>query len=75
MANMMMQQFRNEIEAYLARTGMKPSTFGRRFVGDPNFVSRIRGGGEARLKTIEAVQTEMLAYPDGKPSPPASPAA
>ena len=63
----MMQQFRNEIEAYLKRTGTKPSTFGRSFVCDPGFVSRIRAGGEARPSTIEKVRAKMRDSPAGPP--------
>ena len=63
-----MQQFRNEIEAYLRRTGTKPSTFGRSFLCDPGFVSRIRAGGEARPSTIEKVRAKMRKHPSGPPA-------
>ncbi|WP_090113165.1 hypothetical protein [Limimaricola pyoseonensis] len=65
MVLMMMQQFRSEIEAYLRRTGTKPSTFGRCFVCDPGFVSRIRAGGEARPSTIEKIRDLMHNNPSG----------
>ncbi|TMV85531.1 hypothetical protein FGG78_20705 [Thioclava sp. BHET1] len=55
----MMQKFLSEIEEYLERTGMKPSTFGRLFLNDPSFVFRLRNNGECRASTIEAVRDKM----------------
>ncbi|MBL3554559.1 hypothetical protein JMM51_20640 [Rhodovulum sulfidophilum] len=59
MAAMMMAAFRNEIEAFLAESGMKPSTLGREVLNDPGFVARIRKGGECRPSTIDRVRREL----------------
>lgn len=45
-----------EIDAFLARTGMAESTFGRLAVNDGKFVARIRGGGGLTLATMERVR-------------------
>lgn len=47
--------FRHKIEAYLARTGMKPSVFGREAVGDGNFVFDVRAGRMPSLRMVERV--------------------
>ena len=57
----MMDSFKTEIEEYLERTGTKPSKFGRDFVNDPGFVSRLRKGGECRPSTIEKIREGMRA--------------
>ncbi len=47
-----------EIERYLRRTGVAPTTFGRRTVNDPRLVHDLRGGrvpGERMRRRIEAV--------------------
>jgi hypothetical protein len=36
------EQFLDAIEGYLARTGTKPSEFGRQAVGDPSLVLSLR---------------------------------
>jgi hypothetical protein len=46
-----------EIEAFLARTGMRPSTFGHYVVRDGKFVDRLRKGGTVNLDTAAAVRT------------------
>ncbi|RAP39661.1 hypothetical protein BYZ73_19265 [Rhodovulum viride] len=59
LGGMMMSAFRNEIEAFLAESGMKPSTLGREVLNDPGFVARIRKGGECRPSTIDKVRREI----------------
>lgn len=46
-----------EIDAFLARTGMAETTFGRLAVNDGKFVGRIRSGGGLTLATLERVRT------------------
>lgn len=58
---MMMSEFKREIEDYLVKNGMKPSSFGRAFLNDPGFVSRLREGGECRPSTIDKVRKLMKA--------------
>jgi hypothetical protein len=45
-----------EIEAYLARSKIAPSRFGRTVVGDPRFVEDLRAGRRPRRKTLEKVR-------------------
>ena len=44
-----------QVEAYLARTRVPPSTFGRMALGDPRFVDDLRSGRRPRPKTQERV--------------------
>lgn len=44
-----------QIEEYLARTKIAPSTFGRIAVGDPRFVQDLRSGRKSRRRTQERV--------------------
>ena len=48
-----------QIEAYLVRSSVSPSTFGRLAVGDPRFVEDLRFGRRPRRKT-ELRVTEYL---------------
>lgn len=57
---MMMDQFRRDVEAFLTRTGMAPSRFGRDLLNDPGFVYRLRNGSECRPSTIDRVRAEMV---------------
>lgn len=45
-----------EIEAYLERSRIAPSRFGRTVVGDPRFVEDLRAGRRPRRKTMEKVR-------------------
>lgn len=60
------QQIVNEIDAFLARTGMTPTRFGVESVGDRSFVTRVRAGRQLRTDTIEAMRTYMRAH-DSRP--------
>jgi len=46
----------SEIETYLSQTGMAPTTFGRKAVGDANLVSRVRTEANLTLRTIGRVR-------------------
>ena len=50
-----------QVEAYLARTRVPPSTFGRMALGDPRFVDDLRSGRRPRRKTQERVWAYMFA--------------
>jgi len=54
--NNITEQMIQEVNSYLARTGMAPSTFGREAVGDWRFVKRLRAGDDFRVSTIERVR-------------------
>lgn len=50
-----LEAFRNEVEAFLARTQMKPTLFGREALGDPNFVADLRARRAPSLATVDKV--------------------
>ncbi len=68
LAMMMAEQFRDEVEAFLAATGFKPTEFGRLAVGDPSFVLNLRRGRSPRLTTADKVMAFIAAYQAQKPS-------
>lgn len=45
-----------EVEAFLVRSGMSPSSFGREALKDPTFVFGLRKGQNFRPKTIDRVR-------------------
>lgn len=49
-----------QVESYLARTKVRPSTFGRMAVGDPRFVQDLRSGRRLRRKTKERVRLYLV---------------
>ena len=49
------EQFLAAIEGYLARTGTKPSEFGRQAIGDPSLVLNLRRGRSPTLATADRV--------------------
>ena len=50
------ETLRLEIERFLRRTGMAPTTFGQGAVGDPNLVDDLRRGRELRFRTVLKIQ-------------------
>ena len=51
--------FRDEVEAFLSRTGMKPYILGAEALDDPSFVTRLRSGASPQLRTVEQVRRWM----------------
>ena len=49
-----------QVESYLARTKLPPSTFGRMALGDPRFVDDLRAGRKLRRKTQERVRCYLM---------------
>lgn len=49
------QSFLSDIEAFLERTKMTASAFGRAAVNDPNFVGDLRGGRMPNLGLVDRV--------------------
>ncbi len=49
------EEFRAQIEAFLATSGFKPSEFGRQAVGDRSFVLNLRRGRSPTLATVDRV--------------------
>ena len=58
----MMDDFKNQIEAFLGETGMVPSRFGREALNDPGFVSRMRSGARNWPETQEKCLSFMAEY-------------
>lgn len=50
-----------QIEAYLVRSSVSPSTFGRLAAGDPRLVGDLRAGRRMRRRTHERVKGYLFA--------------
>lgn len=62
----------DQVEAYLAATGMRPTVFGLRAVNDGHFVSRLRVGCNLTTKTIGKVQSFIADNPAPEKAPEAA---
>jgi len=51
-----------KIEAFCDRHGMSPTTFGRKAVGDGNFVTGLRGKRSMTLRTGKRIVDFMARY-------------
>jgi hypothetical protein len=49
------EQFVERVEAFLARSGMRPTDFGREALGDPGFITHLRRGRSPSLDTADRV--------------------
>ncbi len=54
--------------AFLRRTGLSPTEFGERAVGDRKFVGDVRRGRSPRLATVDRVLAFMETYEDTRGS-------
>ena len=52
----------SQVDAFLERTGVVPSTFGRPAVGDPNLVRELRHGRSPTLATVDHCLAFMDAF-------------
>ena len=52
-------RFREEVEAFLSRTGMKAYKLGEDALGDNTFVTRLRSGVSPQLRTVDRVRSWM----------------
>lgn len=50
-----LERFRQAIEAYITKTGVSPTRFGKDFAGDPLFVFQLRDGREPRTETRQRI--------------------
>lgn len=50
------------VEAFLAKTGMGPSYFGKKAVGNSELVDRLRAGGDVRTATARRVIEFIRSY-------------
>lgn len=55
-------QLLDEIEDFLMRHRMPPTTLGELFCRDPQFVRQIRAGRSIRLDTADRLRAWMAAY-------------
>ncbi len=65
--------FNARIAAFLDRTGMPPTTFGMRAVGDPNLMRQIAEGRSLSLRMADRILAFIDGYdadPDGACAPP-----
>ena len=56
------QQFDSRVRVFLGRTGVSPTTFGMKALGDPNLMRQIDGGRSLSLRTADRVMAFMEAY-------------
>jgi hypothetical protein len=49
----------DDVEEFLAETGMVASAFGRQAMNDPSFVGRLRGGRDCLFATEEKARRQM----------------
>ena len=70
------QLFNSRVSAFLRRTGMRPTTFGLRALGDPNLMRQIDGGRSPSLRTADRLLAFIAANEldsGGPRAPPAQP--
>lgn len=60
------ETFRAEIEAFLARSKMAPSKFGKEAVNDRSFVRDLRAGRAPNLRIVDRVHAFMKANDEGE---------
>ena len=56
------QQFNSRVRAFLGRTGLSPTPFGMKALGDPNLMRQIDGGRSLSLRTADRVLASMADY-------------
>ena len=56
------QQFNSRVRAFLERTGLRPTTFGMKVLGDPNLMRQIDAGRSPSLRTADRVLAFMAYY-------------
>ena len=56
------QQFNSRVRVFLGRTGVSPTTFGMKALGDPNLMRQIDGGRSLSLRTADRVLPFVADY-------------
>lgn len=59
----------NQVEAFLNKTGMAPTTFGIRSTGDRHLVRQMRQGRELRRALRSKVADFIASYSEATPEP------
>lgn len=58
----MRSELMQEINAFLKRTGMSPTSFGTESIGDRTLMISLRRGRDLKLRTVEKIRAFMQAY-------------
>ena len=56
------EQFRSQVGAFLERTGLGPTTFGLKAVGDRNLIGQMEGGRSPSLRSADRVLAFVAGY-------------
>ena len=56
------QLLRSRVSAFLRRTGMSPTTFGMKALGDPHLLRQINGGRSLSLRTADRILAFIADY-------------
>ena len=56
------QQFDSRVRVFLGRTGVSPTTFGMKALGDPNLMRQLDGGRSLSLRTADRVLAFVADY-------------
>lgn len=57
-------EFEKAVEVFLAKWGYKPTEFGRKAIGDPNFVQNMKDGRSPSLRIVRKVEAFMAKGPE-----------
>lgn len=63
MAHMMMRNLIQQIDRYCEKHSLPPTTFGRVFMRDPNFIAALRAGRECLPRTVARLEAAMKSPP------------
>ena len=67
------QQFKSRVSAFLGRTGLRPTTFGLKALGDAHLMRQLDGGRSPSLRTADRVLAFIDDYDGGSGGPRAPP--
>ena len=56
------QQFKSRVSAFLGRTGLRPTTFGLKALGDAHLVRQLDGGRSPSLRTADRILAFIADY-------------
>ena len=63
------QQFDSRVRVFLGRTGLSPTTFGMKALGDPHLMRQLEGGRSMSLRTADRVLAFIDDYDGGSGGP------
>ena len=56
------QQFKSRVSAFLRRTGLRPTTFGLKALGDAHLMRELDGGRSPSLRTADRILAFIADY-------------